>query len=53
MILIEAMRVDKKTTKVSIAAETPVTTITSMVDFGWTRERIGLFINELAKQLAS
>ncbi len=53
VILIEASSLGEKTTKVSIAAETPVTTITSIFDFGRTRERIGLFVKEMAKQLAS
>jgi hypothetical protein len=32
-----------------INAETPVTTITSVIDFGRTRERMGQFIEMLAK----
>jgi hypothetical protein len=51
-LLIDAVSVDEKTTRVSIAAETPTTTITSIVDFGQTRRRISLFFAELAKQLA-
>jgi hypothetical protein len=51
-LLIDALSVGKNTTRVSVVAETPVTTITSMVDFGRTRQRIGLFFTELAKQLA-
>jgi len=50
-LLIDALSVDKNTTRVSVAAETPVTTITSMVDFGRTRQQIDLFFTELAKQL--
>jgi len=53
VLLIEAVPVDEKTTRVSVAAETPVTTITAVVDFGRTRDRIELFFEELAKQLAS
>jgi hypothetical protein len=34
-----------------INGETPVTTITSILDFGRTREQIGLFISRLAKHL--
>ena len=43
--------VDEKTTRMSINAETPVTTITSIIDFGRTRDRIGQFIEMLAKQM--
>jgi hypothetical protein len=35
----------------SIKAETPVTTITSIIDFGRTRDRIGQFIEMIAKQM--
>ena len=38
-------------TKVWISAETPVTTITGIVDFGRTRERIDSFLLALIKQL--
>jgi len=51
-LLIDALSVGNNTTRVSVAAETPVTTITSIVDFGRTRQRIDLFFTELAKQLA-
>jgi hypothetical protein len=40
---------DENTTKMSIAAETPVTTITSIADYGRTRERIDMFVTTLAK----
>ena len=53
VILIEAFFVDKETTRVSISAETPVTTITSVFDFGRTRDRIDLFLQHLSKQLAT
>jgi hypothetical protein len=45
--------VDEKTTKMSLFAETPVTTITSMADYGRTRERIDQFIVALAKLMES
>lgn len=51
VLLIDAVQVDKKTTRLSVAAETPVTTITSVVDFGRTRDRIAVFFEQLAKQL--
>jgi hypothetical protein len=49
---IEVAAVSEKTTRLSINAETPVTTITSVIDFGRTRDRIGQFIEMLAAQLA-
>jgi hypothetical protein len=51
-VLIDAVPVDKNTTRVSVAAETPVTTITAIVDFGETRHRINLFFTALQKELA-
>lgn len=53
VLLIDAVPVDKNATRVSIAAETPVTTVSAVVDFGRARQRIALFFTELAKQLAS
>lgn len=53
MLLIDAVAVDKKTARVTVTAETPVTTITSIADFGRTRDRIELFFEALAKQLTS
>lgn len=50
ILYIELTPVDENTTRVSINAETPVTTITSIADFGRTRDRIGQFIETLAKQ---
>jgi hypothetical protein len=41
--------VNDKTTRMLISGETPVTTITSILDFGRTRERIERFIVVLAK----
>jgi hypothetical protein len=48
---VEVAAVDEKTTCMSIKAETPVTTITSVIDFGRTRDRIGQFIEMLADQM--
>ena len=48
---IEVTAVDENTTRIAIKAETPVTTITSIIDFGRTRDRIGQFIEILAKQM--
>ena len=50
-VFVEVIAVDEPTTCVSINGETPVTTITSMADFGRTRDRIELFIEALAVQL--
>jgi hypothetical protein len=52
VLLVNAMPVDKNTTRVSVETETPVTTITAMVDFGKTKQRITIFLTQLAKQLA-
>lgn len=46
---VELTSVDEKTTRMGISAETPVTTITSVIDFGRTRDRMGQFIEILAK----
>lgn len=46
---IDLVEVDEKTSKMLISAETPVTTITSVADFGRTRERIEQLIVKLAK----
>lgn len=45
---VDVVAVNESTTRVTISAETPVTTITSMADFGRTRDRIELFIETLA-----
>jgi hypothetical protein len=49
--LIVELTENKETTRLSLSAETPVTTITGIVDFGRTRERIDSFLLELIKQL--
>jgi hypothetical protein len=48
---IDAAVSGEKTTRVTLSAETPVTTITGIVDFGKTRERIDSFFLALIKQL--
>jgi hypothetical protein len=50
-IFLELNSVGEKKTRMVINGETPVTTITSILDFGRTREQIGLFISRLAKHL--
>jgi hypothetical protein len=51
IMTIEVTSADGNTTCMSITAETPVTTITSIIDFGRTRDRMGQFIEILAKQM--
>ena len=50
-LIINGTAVDKKTSRIKVAAETPVTTITSVADFGRTRDRIDQFFEVLAIQL--
>ena len=51
-LLIEAVPMSGNTTKVSVVAESVVTTITAIVYFGRGRRCINLFFEELLKQLA-
>jgi len=53
VLLIDVVPVNVGTTRVSITAETPVTTITSVIDFGLTKRRINIFLAELSNELAS
>jgi hypothetical protein len=53
VLLIDAVPIEKNTTRVSVEAEMPVTTITAMVNFGQAKQRIALFFTRLAKQLAN
>lgn len=53
VFLIDVIPVGENTTRVSVAVETPVTTITSIVDFAQGKRRIGQFFSELAKHLAN
>ena len=50
-LIVEASAVSENTTRVMVTAETPVTTITGIVDFGRTRERLDSFLLALVKQL--
>ena len=50
-LTINVVAQNEKTTRVTISADTPVTTITGIVDFGRTRERIDSFLLALTKQL--
>jgi uncharacterized lipoprotein len=53
VLLIDLEPLDKGKTKLMVVAETPVTTITSMVEFGRTRQRINMFLSALAEELGS
>jgi hypothetical protein len=48
MVQVNVSVVNEKTSRLTVSGETPVTTITSMVDFGTTRDRIETFIEQLA-----
>jgi hypothetical protein len=51
VLFIEVSSTDNNTSKMTINAETPVTTITSLADFGRTRDRLEQFLSELAKEM--
>jgi hypothetical protein len=52
ILLIDAAFIDENKTEVTVIAETPGTTITTMFDFGRAgRTRINLFFMELMEQL--
>ena len=53
ILTITAASVNEKTTRVTVMAETPVTTITSITDFGRTQHRIDLLFETIAKELTS
>jgi hypothetical protein len=53
LLLIDVVSVGENTTRVKVAAETPVTTITAIVDFGQGKRRIAHFFAELSKELTS
>jgi hypothetical protein len=48
---IQATEASEKATRITISAETPVTTITGIVDFGRTQQRIESFLMALMKEL--
>ena len=52
-LTIDLTVVDEKTTQMSLVVETPVTTITSIADYGRNSERIGQFVTALAKLMSS
>lgn len=50
-LLINVTSMNKNTSRITVAIETPVTTITAMAEFGRTRERLYLFFETLARHL--
>ncbi len=52
-IKVELSVMDAETTKLYMVAETPVTTITSVADYGRSRERIDQFVVALGKLMTS
>jgi hypothetical protein len=52
-IKIDLSIIDDKTTRMSVVAETPATTITSIADYGRTRERIDQLVTTLGKLMTS
>ena len=53
VLLIDVTPVKENSTRVSVVAETPVTTITSIADFGQSKRRINQLWTELARKLAT
>jgi len=53
ILLINVVPVNENTTRVSVKAETTITMITAIIDFGQGRRRIAQLFEELAKRLAS
>ncbi len=51
IVSIEAKAVSENVTRVTLSAETPVTTITSVLDFGKSQERIDLLLQALSIEL--
>ena len=50
-LMIDGVPVDETKCRVTVQAETPVTTITALADFGRASDRIQLFFETLAKRL--
>lgn len=53
ILFIHAVSFGEKASQVTVVAETPVTTITSMAEFGRARKRVDLFFETLANQLTT
>lgn len=52
LFLINAEAIKENVTRVKISAETPVTTLTAIADFGKTKERLNMFLSALSNQLS-
>ena len=52
MLKVDLSVIDEKTTRMDMSAETPVTTITALADYGRTRERIEQLVIALAKLMS-
>lgn len=52
VLVINVFPSDEKTVRVVVAAETPVTTITSLLYFGRVQERINRFLEQLERTLS-
>ena len=50
---VELSVINEETTKMAIVAETPVTTITSVADYGRSRERVDQFVVALGKLMTT
>ena len=51
ILIVDVVAVNEKMCRVTVQAETPVTTITAVADFGRTRDRIEMFFAALAEQM--
>jgi len=52
LFLVTAEAIKENATRVQISAETPVTTLTAIADFGKTKERLNLFLSALSNHLS-
>ena len=52
-LTVNLSKVDEKTTRMTVSGETPVTTITSVADYGRTRERIEVLVATLSQLMAT
>jgi hypothetical protein len=50
-LTIEGAAVNEKKCRITVESETPVTTITSIADFGRTSDRVELFFETLARRM--
>jgi hypothetical protein len=53
MVTVDILSVSENTTRINVSVETPVTTLTGIVDFGRTRERVDSFLMALMAQLGA